>query len=100
LYDVKTGEFYDRVIDSAVEKVEYLKASLPNAILVSATEHAITVLDKPHYVEQTRTGIGGMIIGSELLVAGVNEYSPLADNTTEEEDNEKLYNFYFNPDNA
>ena len=54
VYDIKTGEFYDRVIDSATEKIEYLKASLPNALLVSSSEHAITVLDKPHYVENAK----------------------------------------------
>ncbi|MES2373029.1 MAG: hypothetical protein V4557_10660 [Bacteroidota bacterium] len=99
VYDVRTGEFYDRVIDSANEKTEYLKASLPHALLVSSPEHAITVLDKPHYVEQHRTGIGGMAVGSELLIADVNEYSALTDvETTEQEDN-KQYNFYFNPNN-
>ncbi len=99
VYDVKTGEFFDRVIDSAVEKREYLKASLPNALLVSSSEHSITVLDKPHYVEQARTGIGGMVIGSELVVADKNEYTTLAANTPAEADEDKQYNFYFNPDN-
>ena len=100
VYDVKTGEFYDRVIDSANEKTEYLKASLPNALLVSSSEHAITILDKPHYVEQSKTGIGGMAIGSELLVADVNEYMPLTDNETAEHEDDKKYNFYFNPNNS
>lgn len=100
VYNVKTGEFYDRVLDSAQDKVEYLKASLPHALLVSSPEHAITVLDKPQYVEPSNTGIGGMVIGSELLVADVNEYNPLAQDQQADEGDDKLYNFYFNPNNS
>ncbi|MES2004841.1 MAG: hypothetical protein V4450_10000 [Bacteroidota bacterium] len=99
VYDVKTGDFYDRVLDSSVRKTEYLKASLPHALLVSSSEHSITVLDKPHYVEPGKTGIGGMQIGNELLVADVNEYFPLTDADTHTDEN-NLFTFYFNPNNS
>jgi hypothetical protein len=100
IYNVKTGEFYDRVLDSAVDKVEYLKASLPHALLVSSPEHAITILDKPHYVPQEKTGIGGMVIGTELLVADQNVYSQLETDNQSDEGDDKLYNFYFNANNS
>ncbi len=100
VYDVKTGEFYDRLLDSATQKTEYLSASLPNALLVSSSEHAITVLDKPHYVEPGRTGISGMMIGGELLVADANEYNALTDSPSLADEDNTEYNFYFNPNNA
>lgn len=95
VYDVRSGEFYDRMLDSAVTRVEYLSASLPNALLVSAPEHAVTVLDKPYYIEQGKTGISGMAIGKELIVADANEYDVLKEEQAPSGDEGREYNFYF-----
>jgi hypothetical protein len=95
IYDTADGNFYDRVIDSAVEKVEYLVPSHPLAILVSSSEHSISLLDKPRYVEPAHTGIGGMVIGSELLVADHNTHVELKDSSTGEDDENQLFHFQF-----
>ncbi|HVZ26696.1 MAG TPA: hypothetical protein VG842_11600, partial [Sediminibacterium sp.] len=95
IYDTSDGSFYDRVIDSAAEKVEYLVPSHPLAILVSSSEHSIHVLDKPRYVEPAATGIGGMVIGSELLVADHNTYAALKDSNASDDDENQLFYFQF-----
>lgn len=95
IYDTADGNFYDRVTDSAVERVEYLMPSHPLAILVSSSEHSISLLDKPRYVEPIPTGIGGMVIGSELLVADHNTHVVLKDENTGEDDENQLFHFQF-----
>ncbi|SJZ92627.1 hypothetical protein [Sediminibacterium ginsengisoli] len=94
-YNPQTGRYDARVIDSAVEATDYLKGSIPSAILLSAPEHDITVLQEKVYKKPEGTGIGGLVIAEELLVDEIHHQETDQENNNQEQ--EELYNFHFNP---
>lgn len=72
IYDEQTGRYEAKVVDSAIQKIDFLKGSLPGSILISAPEHEIHVLPEKKYLKPEESGIGALVIGEELLVANEN----------------------------
>ncbi len=96
-YNTLTGRYDSHVIDSASETISYLKGSIPSAILISAPQHDITVLEEKIYMKPEATGIGGLVIAEEFLVDVPQTMDNDADKTGSKTDNEEEYDFYFNP---
>ncbi len=67
-YNSSTASTEARLVDSSQMKIRFLKGSGPGAILISSDAHDITVLDAQGYRKPPKTGIGGLVIGNELLV--------------------------------
>jgi len=67
-YNRDSGIFEARLADSSPMKIRFLKGSSPDAILISADQHNITVLTDQQYSKPPKTGIGGLVIGNELLI--------------------------------
>lgn len=93
IYDEQTGRYEAKVIDSAIQKIDFLKGSLPGSILISAPEHEITVLSERKYLKPQESGIGGLVIGEELLVA--NEKNKDNTNIKAAETEEERFDFTF-----
>lgn len=93
IYDEQTGRYEAKVIDSAIQKVDFLKGSLPGSILISAPEHEITILPERKYLKPQESGIGGLVIGEELLVA--NEKNNDNTDTKIEDTDEERFDFIF-----
>jgi hypothetical protein len=96
IYDEQTGRYEAKVVDSAIQKVDFLKGSLPGSILISAPEHEISILPERKYLKPQESGIGGLVIGEELLVTSEkNRYN--TDDTTKDIDEERFdFTFYSN----
>lgn len=67
-YNKISSSFEARLMDSSQMKIRFLKGSGPGAILISSDAHDITVLDEPGYKKSPKIGIGGLVIGNELLI--------------------------------
>ena len=74
-YDEETGRYVVKVVDSAVDNVNFLKGSLPGSILISAPEHEIIVIKEKKHFKPEKSGIGVFVLGEELLVAGTKKSS-------------------------
>ncbi len=57
-----------QVTDTSVSNVHTIKGSIPGAILISAEDHLLTVIDQPAPAAAEPSGIGRFTIGSGLLV--------------------------------
>lgn len=66
--DMLSGRFESVVVDSAVEKNQYLSASRPDAVLISSDTHLVTIMNSPDYRSPSASGIGDFIAGDELTV--------------------------------
>ncbi|MGH2645808.1 MAG: hypothetical protein ACRDE2_17785, partial [Chitinophagaceae bacterium] len=56
----RTGEKKAAIIDSAVDKVEFIRGSTLEAVLIPDSTHIITVLEDFEYEEPSETGIGNL----------------------------------------
>lgn len=95
-YDEKTGRYEAKVLDSAIQKIDFLKGSLPGSILISAPEHEIHVLSERKYLKPQESGIGGLVIGEELLVADKNGLSDTETKVSEADEDRFDFTFYSN----
>lgn len=93
IFDEQAGRYEARVVDSAIQKIDFLKGSLPGSILISAPEHEITVLPERKYLKPMESGIGGLVIGEELLV--VNENNRYSTEQQKENTDEERFDFTF-----
>lgn len=71
--DIQTGEYNSKIIDSAITSVEFIRGSVPEAVLIPANDHLITVQKDIIYEEPSKVGIGSLPVGDELLISGYNE---------------------------
>ena len=67
--DRATGELQGALIDSAVDKVEYIQGSVPEAVLIPSARHLITLLTGEDDAGPAPTGIRDFSVGEELLVS-------------------------------
>jgi len=67
--DPVTGELRGALIDSAVDAVEYIQGSVPEAVLIPSDHHLISLMTAGDYPEPAPTGISELVIGNELLVS-------------------------------
>lgn len=71
--DVYTDELNAEIIDTADPGPDHISGSTPAAILIPATSHKITIINKPGYEEPKTSGIGTFTIGEEMLVTDKTE---------------------------
>jgi hypothetical protein len=82
--DMITGRLDAVVVDSAVEKIHYIEASRPDAVLIASDTHLITIIETPDYTDAEASGIGKFLVGDELTiyrriaVAGMEAPEPVA----------------------
>jgi hypothetical protein len=67
--DRTSGKFDAVVVDSALNPaLKYIEASRPDAVLIAADSHLVTVAGSPEYQAPQASGIGDFIAGDELSV--------------------------------
>jgi hypothetical protein len=71
--DIQTGEYNSEIVDSAISNVEFIRGSVPEAVLIPADDHLITVQKDMVYEEPSKVGIGSLPVGDELLISGHDE---------------------------
>lgn len=67
-YNPVDGSFEARLLDTTAMKLRVLRGSVPGAILISSEQHAIFSPEKQDEMIPPATGIGGLVIGNELLI--------------------------------
>jgi len=94
-YNIYTGNLEAALVDSTKDTTGYMKASRPDAVLISSSDHFIKVIDNPVYLQPVVSGIGDLVIGKELYLTDTTslpvEETEDALSLPEEEDN-----LYFN----
>lgn len=66
--DMITGHFDAVVVDSAIDKIQYMQASRPDAVLIASDTHLISIIDSPDYRQAESSGIGDFVVGDELTI--------------------------------
>lgn len=67
--DKQTEDYDCRILDTAVNHVEYVQGSVPEAVLIPSDDHLIIVEKNLIYTEPSKVGIGSLPVGNELLVS-------------------------------
>lgn len=67
--DIQTGEHNSKIFDTAINKVEFIRGSVPEAILIPADDHLITVQKNLVHADPSKVGIGSLPVGDELLIS-------------------------------
>lgn len=67
-HDAMSGRFEAVVVDSAVDKIQYVEASRPDGVLIAADSHLVTIMNSPDYKSPGASGIGDFISGDELTI--------------------------------
>ncbi|QJD96208.1 hypothetical protein HH214_10185 [Mucilaginibacter robiniae] len=68
-----TGEEHHGLHDLALTGAAYVEASVPEAILIPADQHLITIVEDTSYQTPRHVGIGDLSIGTEFLVLDESE---------------------------
>ncbi len=77
-YETSADEFRYHLVDTADESqnIELLVASSPFAVLISATNHEIEVIDEETYMRPAITSLGYMKVKDDLVVGEVKAVAP------------------------
>ncbi len=94
--DSQTGEYKSALIDTAVDKVKFIRGSVPDAVLIPDTNHLITFLPDIKIEEPSITGIGDLPIGSELLISEPDKSPKEKSNKLNEPEPEEHFRFIIN----
>lgn len=94
--DSQTGEYKSALIDTAVDKVKFIRGSVPDAVLIPDTNHLITFLPDIKIEEPSITGIGDLPIGSELLISEPDKSPKEKNNKLNEPEPEEHFRFIIN----
>ena len=54
--------------DLGKNKINYIRGTVPEAVLIPSDEHLFTVMEDEEYSEASEIGIGSLKISQELLV--------------------------------
>jgi hypothetical protein len=66
--DTQTGLYNATIIDSAIDHVDFIQGSTPEAILIPASDHLISMMEEFGYEAPVAVGVGSLSVGNELLV--------------------------------
>jgi hypothetical protein len=66
--DPLTGNYINCIQDTAVEDIEFIEGSMPEAVLIPASHHLITVIDEKRYRDPQPMGIDSVITGEEMII--------------------------------
>jgi hypothetical protein len=93
--DPTTGALRAAVIDSAVDQVDFVQGSVPEAVLIPSDHHLITVMNDWEYQEPLQKGIRDFLIGHELLISDRKYVPPpvTANRPGSREDPDEYFNF-------
>jgi len=69
------GNIIHCMLDTAASDTEYVRASMPEAVLIPAPHHSIRVLDSWEYRDPVPVGISGVITGEELIIGQHERHS-------------------------
>ena len=72
----RNGQVMGRITDTALEEVPFIRASVPEGVLIPSDEHLITVLEASLYEDPQALGIDGLLVSNELLVGKEADAGP------------------------
>jgi hypothetical protein len=72
----RNGQVMARITDTALEEVPFIRASVPEGVLIPSDEHLITVLEASMYEDPKALGIDGLLVSNELLVGKEADTGP------------------------
>ena len=67
-HNERTGETLAGMHDLGKSKMNYIKGSVPEAVLIPSDEHMFTVIEEAEYSDALEIGIGNLKISNELIV--------------------------------
>lgn len=67
--DDDNGECFTRMRDYANEPGDFVKGSVPEAVLIPSDNHLIEIMDELEYAAPEKVGIGKLAVANELLVS-------------------------------
>jgi len=86
----RNGQVMGRITDTAAEEVPFIRASVPEGVLIPSDEHLITVLDASLYEDPQALGIDGLLVSNELLVGKEADAGPPAQHDSSSFEEEML----------
>ncbi|HEU4554852.1 MAG TPA: hypothetical protein VFS25_18530 [Chitinophaga sp.] len=66
--DARTGQVTARITDTAEVEVPFIRASVPEGVLIPSDDHLITIIESPLYEDPQPLGIDSLQVSRELLV--------------------------------
>jgi hypothetical protein len=63
-----TGEIFSGMNDIGKNKMNYIRGTVPEAVLIPSDEHLFTIMEDEDYSEASEIGIGSLKISQELLI--------------------------------
>lgn len=67
-YNERTGEILSGMNDPGRNNINFIRGSVPEAVLIPADEHMFTIMDEAEYADPEEIGIGNLAISEELIV--------------------------------
>lgn len=94
--DLQNGHYNAAIIDSAIDDVDFIQGSTPEAILIPAGDHLISVMEEFEYEVPVAVGVGSLSVGNELLVTQRLKKSTDSNKQTGKESTEEYFRFIIN----
>jgi len=67
-HNERTGETLSGMNDLGRNNMNYIKGSVPEAVLIPSNEHMFTIMDEAEFADPIEIGIGNLKISEELIV--------------------------------
>lgn len=67
-YNERTGEILTGMNDPGRNNINFIRGSVPEAVLIPSDEHMFTIMDEAEYADPQEIGIGNLAISEELIV--------------------------------
>ena len=67
-FNEHTGETLAGMNDLGKNNMNFIKGSVPEAVIIPSDEHMFTVLDESTYSDPIQIGIGNLTISEELII--------------------------------
>jgi hypothetical protein len=67
-YNERTGEILSGMNDPGRNNINFIRGSVPEAVLIPSDEHMFTIMDEAEYADPEEIGIGNLAISEELIV--------------------------------
>lgn len=67
-YNERTGETLSGMNDPGRSNMNFIRGSVPEAVLIPSDEHMFTIMDEAEYADPVEIGIGNLAIAEELIV--------------------------------
>ena len=67
-YNERTGELLSGMNDPGRNNMNFIRGSVPEAVLIPSDEHMFTIMDEAEFADPVVIGIGNLAISEELIV--------------------------------